>query len=296
MNNVKIQLLASDEHLWEVDWLKFLISDIQDHIDIEYDCRKIDTDNNTILICNHAVPYRYVLENLRMKGKKYAVVLLSDENLFEPCEWLHDPACVGLLRNYIHPNQLTHPKVQVFGLGYKRGFLEYLKNEGSENRKYTWCFAGTPHGDRAQMLKLFNQIDNYKVHTCSGFGAADGLNTKDYVNMLQNSTFALCPAGQDSMDSFRMYEALEAGCIPVTVRSSKQFMIRPSYWHGVFYGLNELPFICEDTFEECLDKIKTLEPTKIINLKTECKSIWDNYKQKWKSNFNYVYSLLKKKL
>jgi hypothetical protein len=109
MNDVKIQWLTSDENLFELDWLKFLFSDVQDYIDIEYDYRKINTDHNTVLICNHAVPYRAVLDELRSKGKKYAIVLLSDENLIDPCEWLHDPNCVGCMRNYVHPNFLTNP-------------------------------------------------------------------------------------------------------------------------------------------------------------------------------------------
>ena len=83
MSNVRIQWLTSDETMFEGDWLRYLISDIQDHIDIEFDWKKIKTDKNTILICNHAVPYRNVLESLRQNGKKYVVVLLSDENLLE---------------------------------------------------------------------------------------------------------------------------------------------------------------------------------------------------------------------
>lgn len=292
MNNVKIQWLASDETLFELDWLKFLVSDVQNYIEVQHDWKAINTDYNTILICNHAVPYRCVLENLRVKGKKYAIVLLSDENLFEPCEWLHDPACIGLLRNYIHPSYMTHPKVQVFGLGYKRNFQNYLNSDNSEDRRYTWCFAGTPHGERQNILDTFKKIENYKIHTCSGFGATDGLSTEDYVNMLQNSTFALCPQGQDSMDSFRIYEALEAGCIPVTTKSSKQFLIRPSYWHGVFYGTDELPFICEETFEECFDKVKDLKIEEIQYLKSQSLNLWKNYKQKWKTQLSQMYSTL----
>ena len=55
MSEVRIQWLTSDESLFELDWLRYLFSDVQDHIDIEYDYRKIKTDSNTVLICNHAV-------------------------------------------------------------------------------------------------------------------------------------------------------------------------------------------------------------------------------------------------
>jgi hypothetical protein len=281
MNTPKIQWLCCDANTFELDWLRFLFSGVETPIEIEQNWEKIDTQCNTVLICNHAVPYRYVLENLRINGKKYAVVLLSDENLWEPCEWLHDPACVGLLRNYVHPNQLKHPKVDVIGLGYKKDFLKYLTRETHE-RTTTWCFAGTPHGERQQMLELFQKFKNNKTHTCSGFGAADGLSTEDYVKMLQSSIFALCPEGQDSMDSFRIYEALEAGCIPVTKNFSKQFMIRPSYWHAVFYGVKELPFIFADTYEKCFEQMSGMSEDQIKKTQVRCQTLWETFKQEWK--------------
>lgn len=292
MNNVRIQWLSSDEKLFEADWLGFLFSDVQDYLEIEFDWRRIRTDENTILICNHAVPYRNVLEELRQNGKKYAIVLLSDENLHEPCEWLHDPACIKLHRNYIHPNHLNHPKVQFFGLGYKRELLKYLNSTNSQ-KTYSWCFAGTPHGERQKMLDIFQEVKDYKIHTCSGFGAEDGLNTEKYAEMLQQSVFALCPEGQDSMDSFRLYEALEAGCIPVTRAYSKQFMIKPSYWHAVFYGVQELPFVWGETFEDCLSKMRTVPTQEIETVAQQCKKLWMSYKNIWKNQFTETFNLLK---
>lgn len=281
MSTVNVQWLTQDETLFELDWLSFLFSE---DVRVEYEPDKIETDKNTFLICNHAVPYRYVLDRLRENNKKYVIVLLSDENLRDPCEWLHDPNCLGLMRNYISPMQLRHPKVTVFGLGYKRGFKDYI-DEAKKTRDNMWCFAGTPHGERGRMLELFKQLNPNQVRTCSGFGAADGLSTKEYAEVMSDSVFALCPAGQDSMDSFRLYEALEAGCIPVTTRYSQQFKIMPSYWHGVFYGVvPELPFIIEDTWEKCLEVITKLNADEINYKKKCCINVWNQYKNKWKDD------------
>lgn len=281
MTKIKIQWLCPDENMFEIDWLRYLFDDVQNYIGVEQNWQKIETTENTVLVCNHAVPYRAVLEDLRRRGKKYVIVLLSDENLWEPCEWLHDPACVGLLRNYIHPNQLKHPKVEVFGLGYKKDFLKYLTNS-NEERNTTWCFAGTPHGERQRALDLFQKVKSNKIHLCSGFGAADGISTEDYAKMLQNSVFALCPEGQDSMDSFRIYEALEAGCIPITKNFSKQFTIRPSYWHAIFYGVQKLPFISADTYEECFEQMVSMPTEEIRERQKRCVELWKTYKTLWK--------------
>lgn len=291
MSEVRIQWLTSDESLFELDWLRYLFSDVQDHIDIEYDYRKIKTDSNTVLICNHAVPYRPVLDALRQNGKKYAIVFLSDENLVDPCEWLHDPNCVGCLRNYVHPNFLTNPKVKVFGLGYKRDFTKFLDPKKTE-RGLRWSFAGTLHGDRKEAIDVFKREVPHKIHTCSGFGASDGLGTKEYVEMLQNSVFALCPLGQDSADSFRLYEALEAGCIPITLKNSEQFKLHPSYWHGVFRGESHVPFSVNDTWESCLNYIKTLTEEDIEKLKDENVKLWTIWKNKWKIEMSKLYSEL----
>jgi hypothetical protein len=291
MNNVSVQWLTQDESLFEVDWLRYLVSDVAEYINVESNADKVETNSNTLLICNHAVPYRVVLDKLRQNGKKYAVVLLSDENLREPCEWLHDPNCVGLLRNYVHPNQINHPKVTVFGLGYKRGFKEHCNMYG-ENREFKWCFAGTPHGDRLSALNLFKNIQPHQKHLCSGFGAKDGLSTQDYVTMLNNSIFALTPEGQDSMDSFRLYEALEAGCIPITKLESKQFTIRPSYWHAVFYGENNIPFIFKETWEECLNAVQDYSEKDIKTKQKECVIFWNRWKTIWKNKFTEVYNSL----
>lgn len=281
METVSVQWLTQDKSLFELDWLKLMFSSTEHTLNVCYSISDVNTDSNTVLICNHAVPYRYVLDNLRRNSKKYVIVLLSDENLIEPCEWLHDPSCLGLLRNYINPMQLRNPKVKIFGLGYKRDFSKICKDT-NDDKTYTWCFAGTTHGERSQMLDTFKNFGVSLVHTCSGFGASDALEVEKYAQMLKLSIFALCPPGQDSNDSFRLYEALEAGCIPVTLRKSNQFDIYPSYWHGVFIGAENIPFIIAESWDEALQKVKNLSSKEIKDIKNECEVFWREWKNKWK--------------
>jgi hypothetical protein len=290
MTPINIQWFTQDESLWELDWLRYLFSDVQQHIEIEPNPTKIKTNENTVLICNHAVPYRCVLNELRSKGKQYVIVLLSDENLMDPCEWLHDPQCLGLMRNYVHPGQLTNPKVKIFGLGYKRGFCEHLS--GDQTRDLQWSFAGTPHGERKQMLDMFADIKPNKSHVCSGFNANDGLDTAEYVKLLESSKYALCPPGQDSMDSFRIYEALEAGCVPVTLNNSLQFILRPSYWHAVFYGEQKMPFVSEDWWELTCDAVHGVSSEKYEQHKADCAALWLKWKTLWKTAATDFYNKL----
>jgi hypothetical protein len=195
------------------------------------------------------------------------------------------------MRNYIHPNFLTNPKVTVFGLGYKRDFHKYLNLKDTEKRDLLWSFAGTLHGDRKKAVDLFKDERPNKVHACSGFGAADGLSTKEYVEMLQESVFALCPSGQDSMDSFRLYEALEAGCIPITLTNSNQFKLYPSYWHGVFKGA-ELPFVIEKDWEKLHEKVINNLSKDVDIVSKKCKNLWETYKTIWRNKVTTLVKLL----
>jgi hypothetical protein len=290
MTSVNIQWLTQDQSLWELDWLRYLVSDVQQFIDIENDPAKIKTDKNTVLICNHAVPYRFVLDELRSKQKRYVIVLLSDENLIDPCEWLHDPQCLGLMRNYVHPGQLTNPKVKVFGLGYKRGFCEHLIQNGV--RDLQWSFAGTLHGERKLMLDIFADIKPNKSFSCSGFNANDGLDTAEYAKLLGRSKYVLCPPGQDSMDSFRIYEALEAGCVPITLNNSLQFTLRPSYWHAVFYGEQKMPFVSEDEWELTRSVVHGVSQEEYEQHRKDCAAVWLRWKTLWKTTATDLYKKL----
>lgn len=286
MKNINIQWVTQDATLFELDWLNEILSIYGSgtEIHIVRDFKEFKTDKNSLVICNHAVNYRVFLDALRQNSRHYGVFLLSDENLYEQCEWLHDPGCLFCVRNYVHPMYVQHPKVLTVGLGYKRHFQEYLTK--TEERRLLWSFAGTPHGERRQMFEVFKDLEPNQTHDCSGFCASDALTTRDYAQTLEQSKFALCPPGQDSMDSFRMYEALEAGCIPVTLSNSRQLHVVPTYWHAIFRDTpkGELPFIVGDSWEECKSKVKeVIKSDKLNIMQTNCTKLWDEQKQMWKT-------------
>lgn len=283
MNNLNIQWVTQDPDLFELDWLKRILDVENIHIVSDIEKQGL-TNKNSLVICNHAVNYRVLLDKLRKDHKKYGVFLLSDENLIEPCEWLHDPACVFNIRNYVNPWTYHNPKVITIGLGFKRGFTK--KRSGykqTSERDYIWCFAGTLHGERKHMIKCFNSVGESKTHFCSGFNALDGLKIEKYREMLDSSVFALCPPGQDSMDSFRLYEALEAGCIPVALNRTERIPIHPSYWHAIFPGELALPFVLGNTWEECVSSMQTLiKKDGIKHTQLACRELWKNTVSKWK--------------
>jgi hypothetical protein len=94
------------------------------------------------------------------------------------------------------------------------------------------------------------------------------------------------------MDSFRIYEALEAGCVPVTLNNSLQFILRPSYWHAVFYGEQKMPFVSEDWWELTCDAVHGVSPEKYEQHKADCAAMWLKWKTIWKNAATGFYDKL----
>ncbi len=285
MKNINIQWVTQDSELFELDWLCEILDVHKNEINIVRNFENFKTNKNSLIICNHAVNYRLCLDALKTANRKYGIFLLSDENLTEMCEWLHDPNCLFSFRNYVHPMYFNHPKVQTLGLGYKKEFKKYLKNKSAENRNNTWVFAGTPHGDRKKMLSIFESIKPNQTYECSGFCSNDAMDTENYAELMNDAVFALCPPGQDSMDSFRLYESLEAGCIPVALTRTSRMPIYPSYWEAVIQntGVSTIPFILCDTWEECVAQMQTtLKDKDYKQTQKKCLDFWLHIKKQWK--------------
>jgi hypothetical protein len=290
MATLSVQWLTADPGLLELDWLQQLMPGLMPCLQVHQSADQLELTKSVFLITSSSCAYRKALARFRQFGSRYGVLLLSDEFLGDPCEWLDDPQCVFLARNYANPVLLHHPKVLTFGLGYTRGFAK-LPNlfKPLEERSLAWCFAGTPHGDRAQGVRLFTRFQPYQVHGCSGFLSEDGLDIQAYAALLGNSIFSLCPPGHASNDTYRLYESLEAGCIPVALANSKQCTIQPSYWHAIFRGASALPFIVGDTYHDCAGQLQQLiERGELAAYQNNCVQFWRQWKQNWAYQLNHL--------
>jgi hypothetical protein len=82
------------------------------------------------------------------------------------------------------------------------------------DRKYRWSFCGDPsRSDRKEMIENMSQVGEGFVHEYHGFMA--GLSGKEYWEVMSQSVYAPCPIGNMNVDTYRLFEALEAGAIPI---------------------------------------------------------------------------------
>ncbi len=161
-------------------------------------------------------------------------------------------SCKFVFRNYYRPTLAINPKVTAFALGYKSGFWEaYAGKPAAQisitDRLLAWSFAGTPHHpDRSHALREFTAARPFHMHLCSYFGAPDALSTQQYRDLILQSKFVPCPVGHGNLDTFRIYETMEAGAVPVTLARNPLTPDLPCYWAKIFG--QDPPFIAGNSF------------------------------------------------
>jgi len=215
----------------------------------------------------------------------FSIVHLSDEFLDDDYSLYTNPLCKHVFRNYIHPGLAHMKKVTHFGIGYKSEVSDITHeaaNKTCAHRSLAWSFSGySKKSDRELLLQMWGSIEPHSIHRSGGFGV-DLLQNTDYKNQLLESKFVLCPVGNCSLDTFRIYEALENGCIPITIkRNINQPWVRflESYWEDLFES--KVPFLCHETWEAgFLNMVELLQNAeKCELLRQKCCAFWQKYKR-----------------
>jgi hypothetical protein len=157
---------------------------------------------------------------LQRQGR-FAVVHLSDEQGIDADGWYQLlPPTTPVWRNFSHPRLEANPQVRSFPIGPRDLFLaeQQLPGVPASRRPAPWTFMGTlwPSGSRQRAVSLF------LAHLPQGlyFGGhrfGQGLALQQYRANLQASVFALAPEGDRHLDTFRLWESLCCGCIPLIV-------------------------------------------------------------------------------
>lgn len=285
ISSTKINLvwqIKRNDKIWEEEWLnkileKFEINNIDD---CDYQCF---LDNSIVVISTGSkIGYKEYIEKLHAMDYKFGVIYLSDELYEAPIDFYKDTRFV--FRNYWHKKFATYKNVYTFPLGYKSGFWRNCSKEikGISDRIYTWSFAGQiTKTTRIQMITQMEQIPNYFIHKIPTWGAPNSLPVDAYRNLLLKTIFVPCPRGNWNLDSFRVYEALECGCIPIVEKN-------PIDYFKKYFGNH--PFVAVDTWDQAPKLINELlaNPTLLEERRKSCYQWWLSYKEKLKENLSKV--------
>ena len=85
-----------------------------------------------------------------------------------------------------------------------------------QDRTYVWSFVGTNWMGRANQLEPLQALEPKCVEFYSEWASNEQLSQPDYLALLQDTMFVPCPRG-NNVETYRFYEALENGCIPVFI-------------------------------------------------------------------------------
>ncbi len=274
---------ADRKIFWETDWVLELLTGLEYETVDDMKFEKF-IDNSIIVVCaiqENMMPY---FKKLHEMHYKFGIILLSDECYKCPTDFYQYAQFV--FRNFWHKKFNDDPHVVCFPLGYKQGFWNNCSQrviKEATQRKYCWSFAGQVGGKptRTTMIDRMKRISPFYVHEIHTFADSRSLGTKEYRELLLESIFVPCGCGYWNIDSFRVCEALECGCIPIV----ETF---PLDYFKKFFGNH--PFLAVDSWDQAPELMKQLltDPVALESKRLECMRWWDEYKKNLKKTFTEI--------
>ena len=165
-----------------------------------------------LLVCKPLIGvWEHLCQELNAAKKPFKVLHLSDEAADDSISIYDLEFCTRVVRNYARPG--LGSKVTVIPLGYATPCL--MDHPEFSERPLVWGFHGADWKGRREMLAPLMDIEPHECVFREGFSA--GKDVQSYSSMLLKSKFAPVPRGNHA-ETFRLWEALEHGCVPIYVR------------------------------------------------------------------------------
>ena len=166
--------------------------------------------------------------------RKNIVMSLSRE-IHSPPRDVEDSRVHYIFHNYAMLDHwgypINHPKVFPLPLGNFVDRDDQIPIKIISEREYDFCFVGQlPHtGTRDKFKRCLDALlsetgDKFKSKIIFTDGFGQGLQHKEYLNLLNNSKICLCPSGATSEETFRFFESLMMGAFPLVERL-------PRFWY-----------------------------------------------------------------
>lgn len=265
-NKVRVNYLSVKEDVppqgyWDMAWL----GDMFDSIDAQ---GWEQTREVFIIPGEHQADCVAKINDEINKHEKVMVFITSDEQGIFPSEFL------------THPDMYLFTQYNSsFPLGYTPQTRPILEKLGYTKKTREWFFAGqVNHTRRKQMAEVLEKLEEItpgkNFYPTDGF--AKGLEHLDYFKYLSEAATAICPPGNVSHESFRVYEALEAGCVPILDEISAQN--KRGYWDKLFM-MHPLPVVKD--YENELPSL--IIEAQDIHLRNYVFSWWQAYKMSFRS-------------
>jgi GR25 family glycosyltransferase involved in LPS biosynthesis len=168
-----------------------------------------------IIMRPHIELYANVFQFYEAAQRPFSVLHLSDEFCKDPVDWMNFTMLKHVIRTYPRADLPCSEKVIQLPLGPAR--VAPPNAMVSPQRDLVWSFHGTKWMNREQLLAPWKQVGPHDCAFYDDWMAPNQLGPEAYSKLCMTSIFVLCPRGHN-VETFRFYEALEHGAIPVFVR------------------------------------------------------------------------------
>ncbi len=215
--------MINPQGIYETEWLSSVFPK-----PIEWTCLNTlgdlaKSDNPTLLIQHipgrSLAEFMTIFDVLNSANVKINVLHLSDEFGNDDIRFYEKASVKAVIRNYWRPDLKQYgEKVCVIPLGYANGRGNTHPVSSFVERKNIWGFAGSAdRNGRVEALAKLRAITPYAEYTKGEWSQPNMLDAKEYCEMLRNAKFTPCFRGSRALESYRLYEAMENGTIPVYV-------------------------------------------------------------------------------
>ncbi len=192
-------------------------------------------------------------------GQTFYAIHFSDEHaaIPDPIEWYSYAACKGVIRNYPRADVPVAPHILTVPLGYARGRAGPKQQRSSAERGLVWAFEGTNWAGRGKLLEgLRGTSVKHHMELRGEWREETPYDAGAYCALLDNTKAVPVLAG-NNVETFRMWEALEHGCVPLYVRQAGD----DAYWS---FLTAKLPIYAVPSWETAADTLKVLTENDMV--------------------------------
>lgn len=142
----------------------------------------------------------------------------------------------------------------------------------TESKDILCSFVGSAtHPIRIRMYETLAQKENCIVHLKNWSPTVNQNDFQHFINIANRSKFLLCPRGY-GLNSFRLYEAFQLGCVPVVI-TDKFFLP----WEEELDWSEFAVLICEEALNDVYDIISSIPDDYYHRMLQNAKKIYADY-------------------
>jgi hypothetical protein len=270
-----LSLIWCNPEVGERDWIKYLL-------------QGVPTEDVVLESIPMPKPgFVYIIDSNKISPDDLAEKIGHNIDANRPVGLIHlsDEWCRGNYRSYrlydfiirtYHARILEKTGVLIVPLGWPNNGEGAKTGKLATDRQFKWYFSGYLKSSRFEMLKAFQE---WKPNACRIYNTKGGNKSppakeeySKFLNDLSDTVFCPAPMGSVMAETWRLYEALEAGCIPLA-----ECRLTMDYYFNLF-GNNPIPRFRRWRDARSFAERLVANPGALIELQSEIQQWWSEYK------------------